>query len=66
MKPKEEKPNAKNERFLRDRPEPQGRPASVQQLPPKTKAVHPDPDIERYGNTPPSPRARPKGAGPSD
>ncbi|HKY63131.1 MAG TPA: hypothetical protein VJR29_06910 [bacterium] len=56
---KEKKEEAKNEKFLRGRPEPQGRPASVQQLPPRTRSVNSDPDEERYGNTPPAPESRP-------
>ncbi|HKX12297.1 MAG TPA: hypothetical protein VJP40_04020 [bacterium] len=66
--PKELKEIAKNQRFLRDRPEPQGRPASVQQLPQQTRPVNSDPDAERYDQTPPAPQAQPKrsGPGPSD
>jgi len=61
---KEKDKKADHERFLRDRPDPQGRPASVQQLPPHTTPVKSDPDEERYGKTPPAPEARPKRAGP--
>jgi hypothetical protein len=65
MKSSEEnKEKRENEKFLRDRPDPQGRAASVQQTLPNTKPVHSDPDKERYGETPPAPEARPKRAGP--
>ena len=65
---KGEKEEIENERFLRERPEPQGRPASAQQLPSKTRPVSSDPDEERYAKIPPSSEARPKGTGhgPSD
>ena len=62
--PEQDKDKMNDEKWLRDRPDPQGRPASVQQLPPKTKTVNSDPDEERYGKTPSAPEARPKRAGP--
>ena len=64
MTTEKDKEKAKNEEFLRDRPDPQGRPASAQQLPPNTKPVRSDPDAQRYEETPPAPEARPNRAGP--